>query len=110
MEEQYGPQINHASFFADVDDGYMYFGETFYVPIDEDKLTKELPDEWRELSKLSDQFRKKLDVNASVYAEEVEIEIVTDLKLQLKWQLMVLSQILKVTNHFLKNWPSRQKI
>ena len=65
-------------------DGYMYFGGAFYVPIDEDKLTKELPDEWRELSKLSDQFREKLDVNASVYAEEVEIEDHDGLKVAIK--------------------------
>ena len=74
LEEQYGPQINHASFFASVDDGYMYFGASFYIPFDESKLTKELPDNWSESQELAGEIDSALDKDLSVYVEETEIE------------------------------------
>ena len=74
LEEEYGPQIKHASFFADMDGEYMYFGASFYIPFDESKLTKELPDNWGESQELASEIDSALDKDLSVYVEETEIE------------------------------------
>ena len=70
LEKEYKDQIKHGYYSAEYDE-YVHFNGGFSVELDASKFLKE-PDNYREESEITKEIQRNLDLEASVYVEEVE--------------------------------------
>jgi len=75
LDEEYKGQFGDTGAFhsAEVEEGSVWITTGFEVEIDDDKLIKDIPDEYRVKMSLSDDIQAMLDTKLSIYANEVNI-------------------------------------
>ena len=75
LDEEYKGQFEDTGAFhsAEVEEGAVWITTGFEVEIDDDKLIKDIPDEYRAKMSLSDDIQAMLDTKLSIYANEVNI-------------------------------------